>query len=65
MTKPWQVGQRVTFDALLGKRKYHATLIRKQLDGFWVVEDDSGRPPRSVHESRFRVIQPPKGEVFA
>jgi hypothetical protein len=65
MLRHWYSGQRIQFKALHGTRKYTATLIRPLKDGFWWVDDGTGRPPRAIHENRFGLIQIPKGEVFA
>lgn len=60
-------GERIYFKSLTGDRVYKGSIIRGLKDGFYLVDDGTGEPPRHIHGSRLGKTQVPhdKTQVFA
>ena len=62
----FQPGQRVRFKSgVNGEKWFHGEIVRPLKNGFYLVEDKSGCPPRVIHGNKLGLVPIPQGQVFA
>lgn len=62
----FQAGQRVQFRSATSDRMFKGEVIRPLKDGFYLVTDGTGLPPRHIHGNRLGAIPRPQYEqIFA
>jgi len=57
--------QRVWFKSQLSEKTFRGFILRPLKDGYYLVDDGTGKVPRVIHENRLRIPQMKTTEVFA
>lgn len=59
------IGQRVRFKSQQSDHWFTGQVVRRLQDGFYLIDDGTGRVPRTIHGNRLGAVEIPKCEVFA
>jgi hypothetical protein len=61
----FQAHQRVWFKSQLSEKTFRGFVVRPLKDGFYLVDDGTGKCPRVIHEDRLGSPQIKTSGVFA
>jgi hypothetical protein len=61
----FQPYQRVQFKSVLSEKVFKGFVIRGLKDGYYLIDDGTGRVPRVIHEDRLKVPEINVTGVFA
>ena len=61
----FQPHQRIHFKSQLSDHRFHGFIIKVLKDGFYLVDDGTGKNPRVIHENRLGSAEIKISGVFA